>query len=566
MARTKASAQQSSLRELAERMHELFAGFQGAHGTHGEPVQDEDSPKWIIKPTAQTLHEPPSRDLWERHLTGTRPLGIVPIDENDNCIWGSIDIDVYPVNAQEIASRIENNKLPLVPVVSKSGGLHLFLFTRGPHLAAEFISILNWLAASLGYAKSEIYPKQTKVLDERGDRGSWMVMPYYAALGGDPTFGGKIKAQTGITAGGGILDLEGWLDVADEMRLTNAKFEDLLKKRGRTRATAAPKHNGRATNGHANHDIAVEEFEDGPPCLQTLADEGFPAGQHNNALIPIGVYLKKVAADTGGDWKQQLIDANVNFGLKQTVEQVMSATNQLTKHDYYYPCKKEPICSFCDSKECRKRRYGVGDGNQLPTITGLVMLDTKPDPIWFLDVDGFRVTLTNEQFFNYGSFCLVMQRHGKAYDPMKPYEWAKERRGAMSSMDIVEPPPDEEYQVFPLKDMIREWVTSWVSIGKEGMLSGKPWLDSDGQTMPDGLARYFFKLSDLLAHLLKQGVKDITNQGLGRIIKDDYGGGDHTFGIKVGEREHRTCRARWILKSKFETAELPAIKEPRPVL
>ena len=155
MVKTKASAQ-PSLRELAERMHELFAGFQGTHGTHGEPVQDEDSPKWLIKSTANTLQEPPSVDLWERHLTGTRPLGIVPIDEDGNCVWGSIDIDIYPTNAQEIATRVKNNELPLIPVVSKSGGLHLFLFTRGPHPAAEFISILSWLAASLEIGRAHV--------------------------------------------------------------------------------------------------------------------------------------------------------------------------------------------------------------------------------------------------------------------------------------------------------------------------------------------------------------------------------------------------------------------------
>ena len=37
--------------------------------------------------------------LWQEHVEGKEPaLGIIPINENNECRWGCIDIDVYNVD------------------------------------------------------------------------------------------------------------------------------------------------------------------------------------------------------------------------------------------------------------------------------------------------------------------------------------------------------------------------------------------------------------------------------------------------------------------------------------
>ena len=46
---------------------------------------------------------------------------------------------------------------------SKSGGAHVFLFTDSFAPAALFRSKLKDMAAKLGYANAEIFPKQNKV-------------------------------------------------------------------------------------------------------------------------------------------------------------------------------------------------------------------------------------------------------------------------------------------------------------------------------------------------------------------------------------------------------------------
>src|SRR5690242_13304820 len=39
---------------------------------------------------------------WEAHLAGERGLGIVPIRDDDTCLFGAIDIDIYPLDPREI--------------------------------------------------------------------------------------------------------------------------------------------------------------------------------------------------------------------------------------------------------------------------------------------------------------------------------------------------------------------------------------------------------------------------------------------------------------------------------
>src|SRR5687768_16564652 len=79
------------LEAAARRLMELFAGFDGAHGTHGVP--DREGLKWGIKRIALTLREPVTLDLLLQHLSGDRPLGIVPIGADGSCCFGCIDVD-----------------------------------------------------------------------------------------------------------------------------------------------------------------------------------------------------------------------------------------------------------------------------------------------------------------------------------------------------------------------------------------------------------------------------------------------------------------------------------------
>ena len=74
---------------------------------------------------------PVTDNLWQDHLDGKDPaLGIIPINENNMCKWGCIDVDVYNLDHLVLMRNIKGMGFPLVTFRSKSGGAHLFLFAK----------------------------------------------------------------------------------------------------------------------------------------------------------------------------------------------------------------------------------------------------------------------------------------------------------------------------------------------------------------------------------------------------------------------------------------------------
>ena len=62
------------------------------------------------------------------------------------CKWGCIDIDprnYTTFSEKKIVDIIRDNKLPLIAVRSKSGGLHLFLFLNDWYPIKEVLKVLN---------------------------------------------------------------------------------------------------------------------------------------------------------------------------------------------------------------------------------------------------------------------------------------------------------------------------------------------------------------------------------------------------------------------------------------
>lgn len=481
---------------------DLFRGMEGAHGTHGPP--DRDGLKWTIKRTAKTLREPVTEELWQQHLDGSRPLGVIPIMEDNCCYWGSIDVDQYDINLLDVIAAVEAQKLPLVPCRSKSGGLHLFLFLSTPQPAADVLAVLREIAASIGQGGSEIFPKQSQVLVERGDFGNWMVMPYYGG-----TFDGKLMEQVGLRRTGAEMLVQEFITTARQMQVDGDAFSALATKRKTAaRAPVRPRRAGRPMG---------EDFEDGPPCLQHLAHQGVPSGGQNNTLLMMGIYYKMADPE---NWQQRLEEANQKYlrppGSSQGLQGVI---RQLAKKDYNYTCRTEPMKSFCDSAICRVRRFGVGDEGNFPPISGLSKLATDP-VIWFVDVDGYRLEVSTDQLINYVKFHSVcVEQLGKCYQLMKQSDWLRVVANVMDTATTIEAPSDmSETERF--REMLEEWLTNRQRGNtKEDLLLGRPWEDTDTQ-------RYYFRMAYLQQFLTREGMRDVPRNRIGRRIEQM--GGHHT--------------------------------------
>lgn len=507
----------------------LFEGRSGAHGTHGEPTRDKA--KWGIQRTARTLREPVTIELWREHLAGTRPLGVIPVREDSTCSWGSIDVDVYD-DPQEHSQLIERaSGYPLVPCRSKSGGLHLFLFLTEPQPAAVVQAVLRDTAAGLGVANSEIFPKQSHVLSDRGDLGNWMVMPYF---GGD--YDGKLKRQAGVRPGQDDMLPEEFVELA-RSRMVGP---DQLATLGATRRQAPRERRTAEASGPA-------DFSDGPVCLQHIAGSGgFNETGRNNSMMMVGIYLKRRHPD---DWRQRLEVMNRELCHPPLdADEISAVQKSLAKKDYEYTCKKEPMCSHCDSHLCMTRRYGVGEAGNYPEITSISKVDTKP-PMWFIDVSGRRVECTTDELSNYPSFqkrCLDDLNH--YFRVMTRDSWARVVNEALEDLTLIEAPPEVGHQG-AFVEYLEDFLTNRRR-GKrrEDLFGGRPYEDAEQ-------GRHYFRLRDLCKHLERENYREEgkvpTRNRVARRIADL--GGEAEF-INIGGRG---VRAWWVPSSVIEAPPDP---------
>ena len=101
----------------------------------------------------------------------------IPIRDDGRCSWKKNRSRRKRKKTAEIVAKVEVAKLPLLPCVSKSGGLHLFLFIKQFELAGKVQDVLRAMAEWLGLKNDKIFPLQNKL----DSLGSWMIVPYLAA-------------------------------------------------------------------------------------------------------------------------------------------------------------------------------------------------------------------------------------------------------------------------------------------------------------------------------------------------------------------------------------------------
>lgn len=511
--------------DAAREMMELFDGNSDAYGTHGVPTQK--GLKWEIKDTARTPREPLTLKLWKQHLAGTIPLGVIPIKKDNTCKWGSIDVDDYITDLLGLIDRCERAHLPLVPCRSKSGGLHLFMFLANPCPAVLLQTALKNLAAQLGVAGSEIFPKQTQVLTERGDVGNWMVMPYY----GD-TYGGKLREQVGLKKTGAELTIEEFIKAvkaarigADALSKWQAITPPVSRGSGPTRLLGPPS----------------EPFADGPVCLQILAKEKVPLGGQNNALLNMGSYYKRKNPVA---WKDDLDKANREYLTPPgSSEGLVSVVRSLEKKDYEYTCKIEPICSYCNASLCRTRKYGVGDGTSSIDISGLSKLNADP-PIWFVDVGGDkRLEISTDDILYYNRFIRVcFERLDTVLPMIKQDTWMSVLRPLMDNCTIIET-TKEVSKTGHFMELLDEFCTNRRrGKNKEDLLAGMPWEDEENQ-------RYYFQLKDFQKFLNREKITEWTRGQITQKIRHAEGG------VKFMNLKKKGINAWFVPSSVFELRE-----------
>ena len=358
---------------MNKRYIEYFDGYRAAYGLadfeHEEAIVDPESGK--KKPVYRWNYEPLTGKVYQAHLEGKISIGIQPCNENSEARLGVIDIDPNDYddfNKKIFIDVIQDYNLPLIPIESKSGGLHLCLFMDNFINAKDIVSFLtNLLPLFKLKPNNEIFPKQTELTkhEETGKLkpGQFINLPYY---------GDKRHA---LNIDGTPFKLDQFLQVVE----ANLVSKDQLK----TITAGLDKKIYEGVN---------EDFIDGPPCLADVSKisnkKGFDG--RDRFLYNYHVLVKMKHPD---DWEKKVKNAPVKFfdeahALAWSDQKLKSKVNSWTKTEKGYTCTADPIASFCKKGICVKKKFGVLSGSRgsYPVLTNLRKIEIFEEPEYEFDV------------------------------------------------------------------------------------------------------------------------------------------------------------------------------------
>lgn len=492
----------------------LLAAYVGADNAHGTTVVGRIGRDGKAESTSRIIREPLTEELVQRHIDGERGVGAIPINADNECQFGAIDIDVYDLNHKELQAKIQALELPLLHCRSKSGGAHLYLFLKEFEKAVIVREYLTEMSILLGHSGCEIFPKQDQIIAERGDVGNFINMPYFNA---------ETPQRFCYDENTEAMELDEFLDAIDKKRTTLAGLE-LVRTTKQVR----------------------KYFTDGPPCLRHLFAEGPLSEPRNKLLFHIAVYCKKKYPD---GWQQALEEYNRTLcSPPLPAKEMTQLISQHEKKDYNYTCKEEPFRSYCDPAMCALAPHGIGsDTPDAPKLGGLTILLSEPR-LYFMDVNGTRIELNTEQLQNQGQWQRVCMDKCFFMPPaIKPRDWQQTVNNLMQQATLLEVP--EELTVMgQFKDLLRSYCTSHIrAMAPEEIEMGKPWTDN-GKTM--------FKLEGLLEFLHHRRFKVDNRGSITQMIKD-LGGDYSKINIRkqTPKGEVRTSSRCWFVPA-FEEEEI----------
>lgn len=269
-----------------------------------------------------TLHEPVTEDLWKGHLEGKYVMGLRP-EREGKMKWGCIDVD--PQSYKDYSSKkyidiIKNNKLPLIPVRSKSGGLHIFVFFKDWEDKKEALKVLHKWNEDY-FMANEVFP-MNKALG----------MPYFNA---------KMTTEFAYNDDGTPIMLEAFLELAEQKRTTLEqikKFKDTKYE-------------------------PEDSWRDYPPCVQKMIQEKWSGNHRNDFLFNVLVLESKKNENL-------TIEELIEIGRKRNTEifatplperEVITTAKSVKKGGYFYKCppKLNAITPLCNKELCKNRTLGI---------------------------------------------------------------------------------------------------------------------------------------------------------------------------------------------------------------
>ena len=419
-----------------EKFRQIFTGLMRAHGCTYVDKKGADGLK--VKGKSFVKREPVTEELWQNHLNGIEPsLGIIPINEDNECRWGCIDVDKYNLDHRKLLNKLPMG-MPLWVCRSKSGGAHIFLFTTDFVPAKLMRDKLMSISAVLGYGGAEVFPKQIE-LKSQDDTGNFLNLPY---------FNYKNTTRYCFDSKGQAIKIDAFLNSVEVGALTPKELQDLKIER------------------------PPSEFDDGPPCLQSVTKEKLDDGR-DRVMFQFKVYAKKKWPD---NWVHKLDEFNFKHFANPFRHDEMAKFRKDKDKDYGYLCKDEPMCNHCDKQLCKTRKFGIGTQVLFPQLSDLQIIKLDPK-IFRLNVDGERVELKAEELQEQRLFIRACMNQIHKYPPkLKPRDYDIMVTTLMANPELVEAPEGASKRE-QLLQHLENYCTSRTAEGatKEDMESGNVW-------------------------------------------------------------------------------------------
>jgi hypothetical protein len=460
----------SSVRRCAE----LFQGLDRCYGVHSNGRH-------------KTVKSPPSIEIYDNHIHGDLSIGIVPINGDSNCYFAAIDIDIDDIDHMRLALEVRKQKLPLIVCSSKSGGAHLYTFTRKP-LKANYIRIVmaKW-ASDLGHGAAEIFPKQDFLTITT--IGNWINLPYFDAYNPD--------CKRCAYDEDGPMSFIQFLGEAERIA-TEVDIESII-------------------------DPKATEPNGMPPCLAHYYDSGTVEGCRNEVMYQFGVYARFSEQPDVMDFLMQ-INYRINSPPLSAGEIKMLAGAAKRKTNFY-KCKIPTFRDYCNKTACASCDYGVGKGESRydDHMIGCLTKHLTTPVRWILDINGSPVEFNTEEIMNYLKVrALTMERANIIAPPLKQEDWLMVLKDRLSNVKIVDAPEDASI-TGDISQLLLEFLqiaNRTDSTKREDILRGIP----VKSTIPLSDVKtpvILFRSSDLLAYLRRRRVStNLTSNTLWMYLRD----------------------------------------------
>jgi len=278
-----------------------------------------------------TVHEPVTLQIWKDHLEGNKRIGIKP-EKGELCKWGCIDIDPQSYkdySQKKVIDIIRDNQLPLIPVRSKSGGLHLFLFLDGWYEVKEVLKKLNEWNKNF-FQALEVFPMN-----------KCMNMPYFN-MNATTEFAYN-ESNTPVMIGS-------FLEMIDKKTLSLKELQEIKVKEFEPE----------------------EDWKHYPPCVQKMIMDKWAGNHRNDLLYNVGVLEMKKSDGKISIEDMRTILQKRNLEIFTTPmdpkEVESSVARSVIKKDYNYKCppKLGAITPICNKDLCKFRKLGIG--SQVPDL------------------------------------------------------------------------------------------------------------------------------------------------------------------------------------------------------